>query len=334
MARRRPGPRPLRPGAARRRCSRHRRRDAADPVERAVVAELNPEGLRPSIETTLHALLPHRIVVHTHSVRTIALAIRTDGEAQSPSGWPASTGPRCPTQAGPAAHAAVAERLASGRSTSSCSAITVWSWVRRASRPPTAAARGRATARGTGARGAGWRSRCARAGCGRLGLRVVKHERAHTVATDRQQTLRATAGSLYPDHVIFLGPAAATLPGEALRRQQALHPARCGRAALARHHAQRRRARLVPGPRPRARARGCRSALPRRSQTWPICSTGTRRNTARAWPGPGAESGRGASRAWKLLGLQRLKEAAAPGDDVVGAHGRHHPGMPLLPLLQ
>ena len=45
-------------------------------------AELNPEGLRPSIETTLHALLPHRVVVHTHSVRTIALAIRTDGEAR------------------------------------------------------------------------------------------------------------------------------------------------------------------------------------------------------------------------------------------------------------
>ena len=37
---------------------------------------LAKNGLRPSIETTLHALLPHRIVVHTHSVRTIALAIR------------------------------------------------------------------------------------------------------------------------------------------------------------------------------------------------------------------------------------------------------------------
>jgi rhamnose utilization protein RhaD (predicted bifunctional aldolase and dehydrogenase) len=48
-----------------------------------------------------------------------------------------------------------------------------------------------------------------------LGLRVVKHERADTVATDRQRTLRATAGSLYPDHVIFLGPAAATVPGDA-----------------------------------------------------------------------------------------------------------------------
>ena len=56
--------------------------DAADPVTGAVVAERNAHGLRPSIETTLHALLPHRVVVHTHSVRTIALAIREDGEAQ------------------------------------------------------------------------------------------------------------------------------------------------------------------------------------------------------------------------------------------------------------
>ena len=65
--------------------------DAADPVSGAVVAALNREGLRPSIETTLHALLPHRIVVHTHSVRTIALAIRTDGEAAGcrPAGWAA-----------------------------------------------------------------------------------------------------------------------------------------------------------------------------------------------------------------------------------------------------
>ena len=53
----------------------------ADPVTAAVAGELNPSGLRPSIETTLHALLPHRIVVHTHSVRTIALAIRADAEA-------------------------------------------------------------------------------------------------------------------------------------------------------------------------------------------------------------------------------------------------------------
>jgi rhamnose utilization protein RhaD (predicted bifunctional aldolase and dehydrogenase) len=34
--------------------------------------------LRPSVETSMHAVLPHRVVLHVHSVRTIAWAIRTD----------------------------------------------------------------------------------------------------------------------------------------------------------------------------------------------------------------------------------------------------------------
>jgi rhamnose utilization protein RhaD (predicted bifunctional aldolase and dehydrogenase) len=39
-------------------------------------------GLRPSIETTLHALLPHEVVLHVHSVRAIAVAVRTDANEQ------------------------------------------------------------------------------------------------------------------------------------------------------------------------------------------------------------------------------------------------------------
>jgi rhamnose utilization protein RhaD (predicted bifunctional aldolase and dehydrogenase) len=36
------------------------------------------ESLRPSVETSMHAVLPHRVVVHVHSVRAIAWAIRKD----------------------------------------------------------------------------------------------------------------------------------------------------------------------------------------------------------------------------------------------------------------
>ena len=46
-----------------------------------VVAELNPAGLRPSIETTVHALMPQRVVVHVHCVETIALAVQANAEA-------------------------------------------------------------------------------------------------------------------------------------------------------------------------------------------------------------------------------------------------------------
>ena len=42
--------------------------------------DLNSTGLRPSIETTVHALMPQRVVVHVHCVNTIAWAIRADAE--------------------------------------------------------------------------------------------------------------------------------------------------------------------------------------------------------------------------------------------------------------
>jgi rhamnose utilization protein RhaD (predicted bifunctional aldolase and dehydrogenase) len=35
-------------------------------------------GMRPSIETAMHAVLPHRVVIHVHSINTIAWAIRSD----------------------------------------------------------------------------------------------------------------------------------------------------------------------------------------------------------------------------------------------------------------
>lgn len=43
-----------------------------------VVAEENPEGLRPSVETPVHAVIPFKVVVHIHCVATIALAVRPE----------------------------------------------------------------------------------------------------------------------------------------------------------------------------------------------------------------------------------------------------------------
>jgi ribulose-5-phosphate 4-epimerase/fuculose-1-phosphate aldolase len=39
-------------------------------------------SLRPSVETAMHATLPHRVIVHVHSVNAIAWAIRLDGAAK------------------------------------------------------------------------------------------------------------------------------------------------------------------------------------------------------------------------------------------------------------
>lgn len=45
--------------------------------------DINPSGLRPSIETSVHGLMPQRVVVHVHCVDTIAWAIQSDAEAQT-----------------------------------------------------------------------------------------------------------------------------------------------------------------------------------------------------------------------------------------------------------
>lgn len=40
------------------------------------------KALQPSIETPMHAVLPDRVVIHVHSVSTIAWAVQQDGESQ------------------------------------------------------------------------------------------------------------------------------------------------------------------------------------------------------------------------------------------------------------
>jgi rhamnose utilization protein RhaD (predicted bifunctional aldolase and dehydrogenase) len=54
-------------------------RDEADPTAGRVLGDT---PLRPSIETTLHALLPQRVVLHLHSVNALASEVRVDGQAQ------------------------------------------------------------------------------------------------------------------------------------------------------------------------------------------------------------------------------------------------------------
>jgi rhamnose utilization protein RhaD (predicted bifunctional aldolase and dehydrogenase) len=51
-----------------------------DPAGQSVVSGGKP--LRASIETAMHSVLPHRVVLHVHSVNTIAWAVRRDGRAE------------------------------------------------------------------------------------------------------------------------------------------------------------------------------------------------------------------------------------------------------------
>jgi rhamnose utilization protein RhaD (predicted bifunctional aldolase and dehydrogenase) len=187
--------------------------DLADPVAAAVLQDLNPEGLRPSIETTLHALLPHAVVVHTHSVRTIALAIREDAEARLAErldGLPWAYVPYC--KPGLPLTRAVAAKVR-GRTvdvlvlgnhglvvgaSSVASADRLLREVERRLDAPRLVLPAGDPAR-----------------LDAPGLRPVRHAAAHGLAMDPEVVARVGRGSLYPDHVIFLGPATAILGDEA-----------------------------------------------------------------------------------------------------------------------
>ena len=52
----------------------------ADPAGQSVV--LSGKRMRASIETAMHSVLPHRVVLHVHSVNAIAWAVRRDGRAE------------------------------------------------------------------------------------------------------------------------------------------------------------------------------------------------------------------------------------------------------------
>jgi rhamnose utilization protein RhaD (predicted bifunctional aldolase and dehydrogenase) len=55
---------------------------AAESAVGFVADELNAGRLRPSVETTVHAALPHRVMLHVHCVETIAWMIRKSPEAE------------------------------------------------------------------------------------------------------------------------------------------------------------------------------------------------------------------------------------------------------------
>ncbi len=51
-----------------------------DPAGQTAI--VNGKTLGTSVETAMHAVLPHRVVLHVHSVNTIAWAVRRDGAAE------------------------------------------------------------------------------------------------------------------------------------------------------------------------------------------------------------------------------------------------------------
>ncbi len=179
-------------------------------AERAVdfVDPTRPQSaLRPSIETVVHAIMPQRVVVHIHCVDTIAAAVRDDG--------PAIVAERL----GALAHAFVpyarpglplAQAILPRLGPETCILVLGNHGLVVAAE----------TVAGAATLLDGVRQRLAMPGrpqmpadeqaLARLGegsdYRLPADPRCHAVATDPVACRIAGAGSLYPDHVIYLGP--------------------------------------------------------------------------------------------------------------------------------
>jgi rhamnose utilization protein RhaD (predicted bifunctional aldolase and dehydrogenase) len=171
-----------------------------------VPADLNPQGLRPSIETTLHAVLPDRVVLHVHCVETIAWAVLTDGEQQLQELLWEIGGIYVP-YARPGLPLA---QLIRDRATPETKVIVMANHGLVVTGDSVAAAAARLEATVTRLR------RSARPAPGRdmpalLDLssgseyRPVAIAAAHACATDRDSLAIAQQGTLYPDHIVFLG---------------------------------------------------------------------------------------------------------------------------------
>ncbi len=183
----------------------------------------SPNGLRPSIETTLHALLPHAVVLHVHSVRAIALAVRRDAGAllrerldglrwafvpyRRP-GLPLTQAVKDVLERDPADILVLANHgLVVGGADCAAAAALLADVEKRLTGFQRAAFHPDLRFLDELAAGSAYRR--------------PRADEAHGLAADGAAGL-AAGGSLYPDHVVFLGPAVARLKvGAALPRPAA-----------------------------------------------------------------------------------------------------------------
>ncbi|GAA2878841.1 rhamnose utilization protein RhaD (predicted bifunctional aldolase and dehydrogenase) [Aminobacter niigataensis] len=179
---------------------------AAEQAHQFTIAPLNRSGLRPSIETTVHALMPQRVVLHVHCVDTIAHAVRSDcieqvGPRLAGLNWAyvPYARPGLPLALAIAEHrtqrpdvlvlanhglVVAAETVAKAEALLDDVKARLRIVPRAASGPRL--------------------DRLVQLAAG-TGYRLPQSEVAHSVATDPVSTALAAKGSLYPDHVIFLG---------------------------------------------------------------------------------------------------------------------------------
>jgi rhamnose utilization protein RhaD (predicted bifunctional aldolase and dehydrogenase) len=176
------------------------------------------DGLRPSIETCLHAVFPHRVVLHVHCVNTIAIALAEDARERLAAKlggfrWAyvdyAKPGARLAAQVR-AARAADTDVVVLGNHGLIVGGDTVEAAAKLVEE---VAAALRATPGPAIAPDQGRLTELAPKGYAPAPLGHSLHD----VALSPRRLALATGGSLYPDHVVFCGPGATVVdaPGTA-----------------------------------------------------------------------------------------------------------------------
>src|SRR6185312_5848926 len=183
---------------------------ANDPACETCSAFVRPDlarsPLRPSIETTLHAVMPQRVVVHVHCVETISIACLLDAPQRLAApltglDWAFVPYIRPGASLGRAMvdhlraetnvvvlgkHGLVFAADSVAEAEQLCTEVS-----RRLARVPRAAPAA---------------DRDALRGAEGDGYAMAQDRDVHAIATDPISLAAARRGSLYPDHVVFLGP--------------------------------------------------------------------------------------------------------------------------------
>src|SRR5712672_4352894 len=162
--------------------------------------------LRPSIETTLHAVMPQRVVVHVHCIETISIACLSDAAERLAAplmglNWTfvpyvrpgASLGRRMAEHLRAKTNVVVLGKhglVVAGDSVAETGQLREEVSRRLDRQPRTVSAADRQALR--------------RAEAG--GYSMMEDDGLHAIATDPISLAAAWRGSLYPDHVVFLGP--------------------------------------------------------------------------------------------------------------------------------
>ena len=176
--------------------------------ERIPLANRGNSALRASIETCLHALMPHTVVLHVHSVNAIAWAVRTDARDEFARRLDGLAWHRLDYyHPGLPLARAVSEVTAQdaidvlilgnhglvvGAATCDAAEALADEVERRLALEPRIAPPADDEA--------------LRRLCIGTDYRLPADSLCHSVATDRFSRAIAVSGSLYPDHVVFLGP--------------------------------------------------------------------------------------------------------------------------------